>query len=151
MKTLIAYDSTYGNTEKIARAIGSAIDGDIKTLRISEVKPVDLQSLDLLIVGSPTQGGRATKPMQAFLGKIPASALKGKRMAAFDTRMTTKLVGIFGYAAGRMADSLKKKDANLVLSPEGFFVTGAQGPLKEGEVERAAKWGKELVQRNNQL
>ena len=146
MKTLIVYDSTYGNTEKVARAIGGAINGDIKALRVGELKPGDMESLDLLVVGSPTQGGRATQPMQAFLTQIPASVLKGKNVAAFDTRMTTKLVGIFGYAAGRIADSLKTKGGSLVLTEEGFFVTGAKGPLKEGELERAAKWGRELVQ-----
>lgn len=146
MKTLIIYDSTYGNTEKIARAIGGAINGDVKTLRFNEARPADMESTDLLIIGSPTQGGRATQPMQAFLNEMPASAVKGKNAAAFDTRIATKIVKIFGYAAGRIASSLKKQGANLVLPPEGFFVTGTQGPLKEGELERAAKWGKDLAQ-----
>jgi flavodoxin len=37
MKALILYDSLYGNTEKIARAIGSAITGEVKVLRVGEL------------------------------------------------------------------------------------------------------------------
>lgn len=34
MKALVVYDSVYGNTEKIAKAIGGAIIGDVKVLRV---------------------------------------------------------------------------------------------------------------------
>jgi flavodoxin len=50
-----------------------------------------------------------------------------------------------GYAAKPIADKLKKKGGKLVLPPEGFFVQGSEGPLKEGEVERAAEWAKQLL------
>ncbi len=145
MKALVVYDSGYGNTEKIAQAIGNTIGSDVKTLRISDVKPDDFNAFDLLVIGSPTQGGRATSAMQAFLKNIPDSAIKEKKVAVFDTRMTSKMVGIFGYAAGKIADSLKKRGASLVLSPEGFFVTTGKGPLKEGELERAVSWAKQLL------
>ena len=145
MKTLSVYDSVYGNTEKIAQAIGGAITGEVKVLRIGEVNPPELKTLDLLIVGSPTQGGRPTPAIQDFLNKVSESAIKGINIAAFDTRFSTRFMGIFGYAAGRIADSLKKKGGTLILSPEGFFVKGKEGPLKEGELERAATWAKEIV------
>jgi flavodoxin len=54
MKTLVVYDSAYGNTEKIARAIGGAIPGETQVRRVAEVSSAELVSLDLLIVGSPT-------------------------------------------------------------------------------------------------
>nr|NIT04134.1 hypothetical protein [Candidatus Saccharibacteria bacterium] len=87
-KALIVYDSMYGNTEKIAKAIGGAISGEVKVLRTGEVNPSELEGIELLIVGSPTQGGRATKPIQDFLNKFQESALKGTKVAAFDTRFT---------------------------------------------------------------
>ena len=145
MKALIVYDSVYGNTEKIARAIGGAITGEVKVLRVGEVNYSELKTLDLLIVGSPTQGGITTPAIQDFLNKVSESDIKGINVAAFDTRFSTRLVGIFGYAAGRIADSLKKKVGTLILSPEGFFVKGKEGPLKEGELERAASWAQEIV------
>ena len=145
MKTLIVYDSVHGNTEKIARAIGDAVTGEVKVLRAGEASSSELETFDLLIVGSPTHGGRPTQAIQDFLDEAPAPALKGTNVAAFDTRLSTKLVGIFGYAAKRIADSLKKKGVELIVPPEGFFVKGREGPLKEGEVERAAGWAKEVV------
>ena len=147
MKALIVYDSVYGNTEKIARAIAGAItpsDG-VKILRAGEANPSELESIGLLIVGSPTQGGRPTPAIQDFLNKVPEPAIKGVNVAAFDTRFSTKLVGIFGYAAGKIADNLKGKGGTLVASPEGFFVKGKEGPLKEGELERAASWAKTIA------
>lgn len=150
MKTLIVYDSMYGNTEKIARAIGEAIAGEVRVLRASEVSLSDVKSIDLLIVGSPTQGFRATKPVQVFIEEVPKDALRGMKVAAFDTRMPEKDVGkglrfimrVGGYAAPRIADALKKKGGNLVTSPEGFLVKDKEGPLLEGELERAAIWAK---------
>jgi flavodoxin len=148
MKALIVYDSVYGNTEKIARAIAAALtpSGEVKVLRAGEVNPSELASVDLLIVGSPTQGGRPTKAIQEFLNKLPESAVKGLNVAAFDTRFSTRLVGIFGYAAGKIAVSLKTKGGTLILPPEAFFVKGKEGPLKEGELERAAGWAERLLE-----
>jgi flavodoxin len=145
MKTVIVYDSIYGNTEKIASAIGSAIADEVKVLRVNTANTSELQSMGLLIIGSPTQGGRPTQAIQEFLGKIPEPAIKSVNIAVFDTRLPTKLVGIFGYAAVRIADSLRKKGAALLAPPEGFFVKGKLGPLKEGELERAASWAKGMI------
>ena len=146
MKALIVYDSVYGNTEKIARAVAEAItpSGEVKVLWAGDVNPSELASTDLLIVGSPTHGGRPTPAIKDLLNKVPK--LQGINVAAFDTRLQTKLVGVFGYAAGRIANNLKKKGGTLIVSPVGFFVTGGQGPLKEGELERAAAWAKGILE-----
>jgi flavodoxin len=141
MKTLVVYDSRYGNTEEIAKAIGDAVTGDVEVLRVGEASPSE--SFGLLIVGSPTHGGRHTTAIQSFTKRVPA--LKGTPIAAFDTRFATKLVGVFGYAAGRIANTLKGKGGNLVVSPEGFIVKGMKGPLKKGELERAARWAEEIA------
>ncbi len=144
MKALVIYDSLYGNTEKIAKAIGGAIKGEVKVVPVAEANTTELKSLDLLIIGSPTQGGNATKAMQAFINGLADASIKGIRVAVFDTRMTSAWVKIFSFAAGRMAKYFKGKGANLVSPPEGFFVTGSKGPLKEGELERAAAWAKNI-------
>jgi flavodoxin len=148
MKALIVYDSVYGNTEKIAKAIAEAIapSGEVKVLRAGEVNPSELASINLLIVGSPTHGGRPVPTVQDFLNKVPELALKSINVAAFDTRLQAKLVRVFGNAAGRIASNLKKKGGTLIASPVGFFTTGGKGPLKEGELERAAAWAKGISQ-----
>jgi len=141
MKALVVYDSTYGNTEKIAQAIGEAIAAQV--LRVTEANPSDLKGFDLLIVGSPTHGGRPTPAIQDLFKASPA--LKGINVAAFDTRHVSKWTLLFGYAAPRIARSLKGNGGALLASPEGFFVLGTEGPLKEGELERAAAWAKKVV------
>ncbi len=120
IKALIVYDSIYGNTEKIAQAISKAITGEVKALRVGEARPSDLTSVDLLIVGSPTQGGRPTPAVQVFLNKVSESAIENIKVAAFDTRLSTRWVGIFGYAAGRIAESMKRKEVTLIAPPEAF-------------------------------
>ena len=144
MKTLVVYDSVHGNTEKIARAIGSAIEGEVQVLRAGDVDISALKTYDLVIVGAPTYGGRPTPAMLEFLAKVPAAAWQGKKVASFDTRIPAKWVKIFGYAAGKIAGRLKKMGAT-VLGSEGFFVKGTEGPLVEGELERAAALAQQWV------
>jgi flavodoxin I len=144
MRALVVYDSLYGNTEEIAKAIGGAIEGEVRVVRPGEVGPTGLEDIGLLVVGAPTQGGRATPAIRDFLDRFGKGEINGLDAAAFDTRVTSKVAKVFGYAAGRIASSLKKKGANLVAEPEGFFVEGTKGPLKAGELERAAAWGKRL-------
>jgi len=77
VKALIVYDSLHGNTEKIARAIAAALapSADVKVLRAGEANPSELESIDLLIVGSPTQGGRPTPAIQDFLTRVSEPAM----------------------------------------------------------------------------
>ncbi len=152
MKAYIIYDSTYGNTEKIAQAIGTGLTGEVKVLRIGEANPADLATCNLLIVGSPVHGGRATPELDAFIQKIPANALEGVSVAAFDTRFEAEeqgvglriLMSVIRYAAPRIAKALVKKGGVLVAEPEGFIVENKEGPLKEGELERATQWATQL-------
>jgi len=141
---LVIYDSTYGNTEKVAKAIGNAVGGDAKVLRVGDVKVPELKAYNLLFIGCPTQWNKPTKPMQEFLNKIPESALKGIKTAVFDTRLTGKLTGLLGYADKKIAGALTKKGA-VVLNTEGFFVKGSA--LQENELARAVAWAKEIASR----
>jgi flavodoxin I len=147
MKTLIVYDSVYGNTEKIAHAMGEAIGDEVKLARVGEVDLSELKALDLLIVGAPTHAARPSPATKEFLDKVEARALEGVKVAGFDTRLTNRWARIFGFAARGIANGLKKKGGTLVASPEAFYVDGSEGPLSEGELERAAAWGKEIARR----
>lgn len=138
MKAIVVYDSKYGNTEKIAREIGESIGAQVRLA--GETQPADLNEFDLLIIGSPTHGGFPSEGIHNLLKTM--SSLEGLNTAAFDTRTKTT---IFGYAAPKIAKSLKKKGANLLLPPEGFFVLGTEGPLMDGELERATEWVKRVV------
>ena len=156
MKALIVYDSFFGNTEQVARAMGNALgsQADVNVLRVGDVKPEHLTGLDVLVVGSPTRAFSPTPAIKKFLGNIPRRGLQGVQVAAFDTRIALSdvdsrvlpvFVKVFGYAAKPIADRLTKKAGELGLAPEGFFVKGTEGPLKEGELERAAEWAKQII------
>ncbi len=143
MKTLIVYDSVHGNTQKVAQAIGDVIIGEVNVRRLGEVTTGDLKSIDLLIIGSPTHGGRPTPAIQGFLDGMPGP-VSTVRVAAFDTRMAAGWVKVFGFAAPRIASALRSKGWSVEAPVEGFFVKGRGGPLKDGELQRAAAWGQAL-------
>lgn len=156
MNILIIYDSFFGNTEKIAFAMRDALYGPatVQCIRIHEVIPEKLKDIDLLIVGSPTRGFRPTKPIVQFLDKLTADTLNNVKVAAFDTRIDVAkvnsrflhfMVRIFGYAATPISVKLARKGGALVAPPEGFIVKESEGPLEDGELERAAAWAKEIA------
>jgi flavodoxin len=157
MKALIVYDSQFGNTGKIAQAIADGLGTaeEVGLKHVGEIRPEQLTELALLILGSPTQRFRPTPGMTDFLKRIPANSLKGVHVAAFDTRFTEEkigeiqilafFVGIFGYAAKPIGDRLAKMGGKLAAPPEGFYVDDTEGPLLEGELERATEWGKQIA------
>ena len=156
MKAIVIYDSQFGNPEKIAQTIRDALTDTAETrlMRASSVAPRDLMAADLLVVGSPTQRFHATEPVDRFL---KGTSLRGMRAAAFDTRfdmddvdsralrLAVKVAGDSAYAAPRIAAVLEKAGATMVVAPEGFIVTDTEGPLREGELERAAEWARGLL------
>lgn len=146
MTIQIVFDSEYGNTERVARAIAEGLAAhDVRLTRIGDDPPLILDALDLLVVGSPTQGGRATTPINELIAELSPGLLAGTPIAPFDTRMTMKFVQIFGYAADRMARALDARGAARIVAPQGFYVEGKEGPLKEGELSRATAWGRQLL------
>ena len=157
MKALIVYDSMYGNTEQVAQAVCETLaeGGEAAAVRVGELLPAQWEGVDLLVVGSPTQKFNPTAAISNLLKGFPGDGLKGKAVAAFDTRMTeqeinqTKVlaffVGIFGYAAKPMAQRMMQKGGRLVVPAEGFLVQGMEGPLVEGELERARAWGTKIL------
>jgi flavodoxin len=145
VKALVVYDSVAGNTEKIARAIAEGLGGGAKAVRSGAPEARELDRIDLLVVGSPTYGGRPTEPMRNYLAGITQAAAKRLTVATFDTRMGAKWVRIFNFAAARMAKSFGDLGSTVTSEPRGFIVTGRAGPLADGEVERAKAWGAELA------
>lgn len=158
MKTLIVYDSVFGNTQKIAIAMGEALkpQGNIKVEKVNEVKIETLNDIEMLIVGSPTRAFNPTKDINNFLKSLPKNKLNGIKVAGFDTRANVKEVNsavltffakLFGYAGEKITKKLTKKSGELITEPEGFFVKDSEGPLAEGEIERAEKWAMSLVKK----
>ena len=155
MNILIIYDSQYGNTKKVAGAIseGFPITSKVKVAGIEEITLKDLENINLLIVGSPTQGGRARPNLQKFIDQIDSGSLKNVNIATFDTRLKVQdlnfalklLVKTIGYAAPKISKILVSKGGKEIVFPEGFIVKGTKGPMFDGELERAKNWSKKII------
>jgi flavodoxin len=145
MNTLIMYDSTFGNTEHLARAMADNLAryGTARLLQVPEGGAFERGDADVVIVGGPTQRHRTSLAMQAFLEGMPRRTLHGLAAAAFDTRyhMATWKSG---SAANRVASRLKRAGAALVVPPKSFFVAERKGPLEHGELERAVQWTEQI-------
>ena len=145
MRTLIIYDSIYGNTERIAKTIGENIPDGVKVQSIISENMIELDNYELIIIGSPTHGGRPTKAIQAFLDRFKEHSFKGIRFAVFDTRHSSGWTKIFGFASDKIVKDLTGKGGILVTPPKGFIVEGTMGHLREGEVEGARQWAGDIV------
>jgi flavodoxin len=154
MRALVVYDSVHGNTEQVAQAVAHALGlPESEARHVTEVEPEELPDLDVLVVGAPTHAFQPSPKTKQFLKSIPRGRLDGVRVAAFDTRISVEetdsailsfMVKLFGYAAKPIANRLKRRGGDLALPPEGFYVADTEGPLKEGELERAADWARGL-------
>ena len=149
MKIVVLYDSYFGNTEKIAQTIGQSFDNthQVTILKVSDMTLDQLKGAEVFIVGSPTRAFRPTPLISSFLHSIPPQGLKDTKVVAFDTGIAPLdikstflrfIVKKAGYAAKPIANLLVQKGGTLLVPPTGFFVTGNEGPLKEGELERAS-------------
>jgi flavodoxin I len=143
-----------GTPRKITRKIGENIGEDAKVVRVNEIDLSDLFDLDYLVVGSPTRGFRPTKEVTSFLNTLASESIQGVAVAAFDTRISPEdvnnavlsfMVKIFGYADNPIEDKLVKKGGKKIVASEGFIVQGTEGPLKDGELERAAEWTQKII------
>ena len=146
MNALVVYDSQYGNTEKIAQAIAEALraSGQARAARVNTLDNDALKGVDVLFVGSPTQGWRPTAAMKSWLQAANSDQLRALALACFDTRFK-KSHWLTGSAASAMTKSLRASGAAPIVAPESFFVGGTEGPLLSGEIERAGAWARAVA------
>lgn len=146
MYALVVYDSQYGNTERIATAVADTLrtTGDVRAIRVDPKAMPDLEGVDLLILGCPTQGWRPTKAMQSLLASLTLEQLHGRAVACFDTRFQ-KPRWLTGSAANVMAKHFRQIGISLLVPPESFFVDKTEGPLLTGELGRAAVWARIML------
>jgi flavodoxin len=161
MRALVVFESMFGDTETIARAVADGLSGamrvDIEDVATAPRVDADV---DLLVVGGPTHAFGMSRPNTrndaVRQGGSPAAATIGvrewldeqqptstARAAAFDTRI--KKWFIPGSAAHSAGDVLRRRGFRLVAPPESFRVTGTTGPLAAGEEDRARQWGLSLA------
>lgn len=160
MTTLVVHESMFGNTRIVAEAIAAARAGPIVTVDVAEAPSPLPTDVDLLIVGGPTHAfsmSRASTRRDAvtqgssrdegtgireWLASLPPTP--DLSVALFDTRVdkVRRLPGSAARAASRVA---ARRRIGRVIAVESFYVGGVDGPLLDGEVERAGDWARSLV------
>jgi flavodoxin len=143
MNSLIIYDTFFGDTLHIAEAIADALAayGSVRLVRADKVGARDLDTLDLLLVGGPTQRHGLSPALRDWLGRLPRGALRELPVATFDTRYRMAS-WLSGSAARDLAKALRRQGAALLVPPASFFVTAREGPLAEGQLARAGSWAR---------
>lgn len=167
MKTLIVYESMFGDTQLIADAIaaGLAANNASDIVDVFEVgtAPTTIDTdVDLLVVGGPTHAFSMSRPSSredasrqaaehAVISQgrgirewLETLALPtGLAVATFDTKVSKPhLPGSAGRAAEKR---LRHKGCRVITPAENFYVAGTQGPLNHGEQVRARCWGADLA------
>ena len=161
MKAIVVYESHWGNTAAIARAIAEGIGPGAQALSTAEATAAALAGADLIVAGAPLLGfSLPTEAMvkslannqpgapapadlshpalRAWLERLPAG--RG-RAAAFETRIWWSP----GSAAKAILGQLAQKGYQPAAKAQRFIVEGRYGPLRAGEIERARSWGAELA------
>jgi hypothetical protein len=160
MKAVVVYESLWGNTAAIARAVAEGIGPDTRVLTTDEAPAEVLEGADLLVAGAPvlafSLGGDriresiardeadAPQPpdlahpsLRSWLDALPHGT---GLSAAFETRIWWSPRG----ATGDIESRLERAGYRTVVKAQKFVVTDKYGPLRDGELERARRWGAEL-------
>ncbi|MEV6874642.1 flavodoxin domain-containing protein [Amycolatopsis sp. NPDC051128] len=164
MRTVIVFESMFGATEKVARAIADGLSQSVgaEVVNVDDA-PSDLAGVELLVVGGPTHvhgmSRAATRKSAAdqvdytvrsrtgireWLGSLE-SLPPGLVFAAFDTRIDKPRV-FTGAASLGAVKRLDRLGGRAAAPAESFFVgTGSidAGP-EPGELARAKAWGAAL-------
>ena len=148
MNTLVVYESRFGDTALIARVIADTLreHGAAHLLAVQDAVATDLDGRDLLVIGGPTYAHGISPVLGRWLKGLPAATLRELPVAAFDTRYRMARF-LTGSAARVIERRLERLEARPIAPAASFFVLGSEGPLANGEVERAASWARELAER----
>ncbi|HET6667830.1 MAG TPA: flavodoxin/nitric oxide synthase [Intrasporangium sp.] len=158
MHAVIVVESSFGNSRAVASEVAKGL-GDAEVLDVAEAPSVFADDVALVVLGGPTHAFGMSRPgtredavrqggvsqglgLREFLqGLEPGQDL---RFAVFDTRVA-KVRHLPGSAARGAAKALRRKGYRLAADPESFYVLDVQGPLLDGEQERAQSWGERLA------
>lgn len=144
MKTLVMYDSKFGNTERVAKVIAGQL-GEQHSVHVTNVdgEIPSIEDFDLVVIGGPTHAHGMSALMRRLLEDWPRGHIYEISVAVFDTRLHIP-VTLSGSAAASIASNLNKRAAVLLVPPESFFVT-RDGHLGDGEDAHAISWAQSIL------
>lgn len=151
MNALIVYFSKFGHTQRIAERIADtlAIQGSVRTISSDQLTINDLKGVDLIVMGSPTHNMNLPKVVKPVFERLPRRILPGTPVAAFDTSYKMSPILARFTAAKRLVKKLRRLGGKSIISPETFYVMEREGPLYNGEMERAQDWAGSILKRAN--
>jgi hypothetical protein len=168
LNALVVYESMFGGTESIARAIANGLEQTLQ-VRVGSVEQIprsDVDHIDLLVVGGPTHAHSMSTPASRTEGiswtHDPAKKLAlapgtheigvrewmngltaVPRFATFDTRASIPKL-FSGAASHSIARELIKRGGTQLLDAESFLVD-SENSLAAHEIQRAIAWGDSLA------
>jgi flavodoxin len=153
-KGIVIYDSNFGNTEKIARALALGLEGEGAKVDCLKVDQVDINRLveyDFIAIGGPTHMLRTSKPMKEFLEKLKTVDLRGLKGFSFDTRNESRFNSkkwlMIENSAARVIESvLKGMKVEIVKPRRSALVEGREGPLHDGMEDMFRRIGAEIAE-----
>jgi menaquinone-dependent protoporphyrinogen IX oxidase len=153
MRGIVVYDSSYGNTKKIAETIAETLKEsgiEVDLFYVKKVRKLSAKNYDFLVLGSPTRFGTMSFAVRFFLRKVKSKEWMNKPFAAFDTENPenieqARIENKEWSAAEKIAKKLTEKKMNQALPVLKAVVLGWKGPLQEGEIERTKEYARELV------
>ena len=148
MKGLVIYDTTHGNTKKVAETIAETLresEIEVALFHHKDVKKPSGKDCDFLVIGSPTKFGTMSFAMRGFLGTVNGEEWMNKPFVAFDTENPENVEKKLGSAAEKIAEKLKEKKMSQLLPVLKALVHDMKGPLLEGEIERTKEYARTLA------
>lgn len=146
---VIIYDSEFGNTKKIAKALAFGISKHDIPVDCFKVDDIDIQNLveyDLLAIGGPTHMLSLSKPMKEFIETLNTVNLNGKKGFCFDTRNHSRFNRFdVNSAAKRIEKKLKRMKVVIIAPRKSAIVEGREGPLDDNMEELFAQYGEEIA------
>jgi flavodoxin len=150
MNALVVYHSQFGNTQQVAEAIAGVLQGagSARTLSAGQLTATDLQDVDLAVMGTPTHKMNLPQAVRPVFEGLPRRILRGVPIAAFDTSYKMSAFLARFTAAKRVDGKLRKLGGKRLVPPETFHVKEHhEGPLYDGEIERAKAWAETVLDR----
>ena len=169
MRAIVAYESMYGNTRKVAEAIADGLQStcSITVVPVSRLERKSLETVDLIVIGGPTHvrgmSRASTRKAAEEAAHKAGSTLTVEadaqapglrewltslgranvQAAVFDTKIKMPAV-LSGRASPGIAKELRRHGVTILIKPESFLVS-KDNQLLPGEEDRARTWGQQLA------
>jgi hypothetical protein len=161
MSALVVVESMWGNTRIVAEAVARGLGDEIEVVDVGQAPSELPDDVGLLVVGGPThafsmsrsstrhdaaeRGARGVHEAQGireWLEQLQAS--DHVDVATFDTRVS-KVKHLPGSAAKAAGKEVRRHHLGRLIATQSFYVNDMEGPLLDGELDRAKEWGTQLL------